>query len=53
MSFVAHPNKNLAPADKIKAGETKTHRCIDCAQAVEHFESDLCIASGRCEQHAH
>ncbi len=31
--------------------ESKTHRCIDCAQRVEHYQTDLCPSCGRCIDH--
>lgn len=30
---------------------TKTHRCVDCNQVVEHLASELCPSCGRCEKH--
>lgn len=32
---------------------SRTHRCIDCPQRVEHTPSELCYACGRCGQHCH
>ena len=40
-------------ADDILAAETRTHRCIDCALAVEHTPSELCSSCGRCALHCH
>lgn len=30
---------------------SKTHRCPDCDQTVEHDESELCPSCGRCDKH--
>lgn len=32
---------------------TKTHRCIDCPQTVEHTQDELCPSCGRCDAHCH
>lgn len=30
---------------------SKTHRCPDCPQKVEHTPQQMCPSCGRCEQH--
>lgn len=30
---------------------SKTHRCPDCPQKVEHEEFELCASCGRCVDH--
>lgn len=30
---------------------SKTHRCVDCQQLVEHEEREICSSCGRCEDH--
>jgi len=32
---------------------SRTHRCIDCPQAVEHEPEELCPSCGRCDKHCH
>lgn len=30
---------------------SKTHRCIDCPQHVEHEDDEMCTSCGRCDEH--
>lgn len=30
---------------------TKTHRCPDCPQEVEHYQDELDKVDGRCREH--
>lgn len=32
---------------------SRTHRCIDCPQKVEHTPQELCPSCGRCKDHCH
>jgi hypothetical protein len=32
---------------------SRTHRCIDCPQRVEHTPQELCPSCGRCKDHCH